>query len=274
MITTRIATLLLLAAGLVSARQQTTAASPALDRVLQDRIHKLLDAKSESDQRAALDRLRAEAGPAYSRLVPQLFLFSEAARDTRDAMAMGFVLRELAIEPRDVIAAMVPLLESDDPARRAAVGNVLSEYEDRSIDRGASFSAYREILEHGRPTGLVRHMLEVDPGAAFLAVLRAEVRDPAELRPLLWAWHQVTGLQWERRFGYVSDEALARGEPREPRAQLAMLAAHPRWWARAFAARVAREEPLLLGDARASDLVSDPHPLVRELAGQALQQAR
>jgi len=160
MITTRIATLLLLAAGLVSARQQTTAASPALDRVLQDRIHKLLDSKSESDQRAALDRLRAE------------------------------------------------------------------------------------------------------------------VRDPAELRPLLWAWHQVTGLQWERRFGYVSDEALARGEPREPRAQLAMLAAHPRWWARAFAARVAREEPLLLGDARASDLVSDPHPLVRELAGQALQQAR
>ena len=267
----RIATALFLTFGLVSARQQTTGASPALDRALQETIRSLAAPKSAGEQRTALDNLRAVE---HERLVPQLFLFSETARDTRDAMAMGFVLHELAIPPRDVIAALVPMLETADAARRQALGNVLSEYEDRSVDRGASFSAYREILEAGAPVGLVRHMLDVDPSAALLMLSRVEVNDLAELRALLWAGHEVADLLWKRSFGFLPDEALAGGEPREARAQLAFLAAHPRWWARAFAARIACEEPLLAGDARVTDLASDPHPLVRELAAQALQTPR
>src|SRR6185295_10265548 len=97
---------------------------PLSDPALRAGILAVRDAKSESDQRRALEALRANAGERHEPLVQQL--------------------------------------ESDDPGLRAALGNVLSEYEDRSLDRGASFTPYAAWLEREPPPGLVRHLFETD----------------------------------------------------------------------------------------------------------------
>jgi len=246
------------------AQQTPREALPRPDPSIQTGIRRLLAAGSPEDQRAALEALAAGAGAEHELLVPQLFLFTLAATDTREAMALGFVLERLAVPELHVVRALVPLLESDDAGARAAVAGVLSEYEHLSVDRGADFSVYRPLLQQGLAFGLVRHLFETDPGAALLALTRVQVRDLAELRALLWAEHEVADVLWKLRLGFLAREDLARDEP-EALAQLDLLARHPRWWVRLYAARIGGLEPALA--VRSEELRRDEHALVREAAG-------
>jgi hypothetical protein len=257
---------LLVPAALPAAQQATVLPRP--DPALQAAIRRVTAPTDEADQTEALAELRERAGPAHAALVPQLFLFSFAASDTREGMAMGVVLDALAVPAGDVVRALVPLLESEDPAVHAEVGNALSEYEDRSIERGADFGVYRPYLEGPErdvPAGLVRHLFSVDPGAALRALARAQVRDPAELRALVWAEHEIADVIWKLRHGFRTGAELARTEP-EALEQLALLARNRRWWARLHAVRVAADEPALAAAVPLAELVDDPHPLVREAA--------
>lgn len=264
MISTRYIAAIVLACGLATGAQEASRdVLPRPDAAMQAGIRRLLAAQSAEDQRAALEALRAGAGAEHGLLVPQLFLFTRQATDTRDAMLLGFVLERLAIPDEHVVRALVPLLESGDAGVRAALGNVLSEYEHRSVDRGADFSIYRPLLEQGLSPGLVRHLFEVDPGAALLALTRVQVTDPAELRALLWAEHEVADALWKLRFGFRAREDLARTEP-GALAELDLLARHPRWWARLFAARIGSLERALA--VRLEELRRDEHALVREAA--------
>ena len=241
-------------------------AAPRPDPALQDGLRRVLQAATPEAQRAALDFLRANAGPAHARLVPQVFLFLEAARETREAMLAGFVMAELAVPPADAVAALVPMLATDDAGRRAALGRVLSEYEDPSLDRGSDFSVYRPFLEAEPPPGLVRHLYEADPDAALLALTRAQVREQAELRALLLAGHELADLRWRLLHGFLPRADLP-GAAAGRAASLELLAHHPRWWARCAALQLAREEPGLRALLPLEALASDAHPLVRELAG-------
>jgi hypothetical protein len=256
--------LLAFTARALPAAQQATVL-PRPDPALQAAIRKVTAPRDEADQASALAELRERAGPAHAALVPQLFLFSFGANDTREGMALGVVLDALAVPAGDVVRALVPLLESEDPAVRAEVGNVLSEYEDRSIERGPDFGVYRPYLEGEPPVGLVRHLFEVDPGAALLALARAQVREPTELRALVWAEHEIADVVWKLRRGFRTGAELARTEP-EALEQLALLARHPRWWARLHAARTAADEPALRTAVSLDELANDPHPLVRATA--------
>ena len=258
------AALVLVLALLGGARQAGREPELRPDPALQAGIRRLVAAASPDEQHRALDALRAEGGGAHERLVPQLLLFSREARDTKEAMVLGFVLRQLAVPAEHVLRALVPLLESPDVELRADVGGVLSEYEHLSPDRGADFSVYRPFLEGEPPPGLVRHVLATDPGAALLVLTRAQVRDLAELRALLWAEHEVADALWKLRNGFVTAEELPRAAS-EALAQLDFLARHARWWARAFAARIGSQEPGLA--VRMEELRGDPNALVRELAG-------
>ena len=264
MATNRILPVLSLALAL-SAGPQQNAPEPLLrpDPAVQAGIRRLLDAQSPDEQRAALAALEAGAGPEHRLLVQQLFLFTRAATDTREAMILGVVLARLDVPGEHVVGALVPLLESGDAELRAALGNVLSEYEHRSVDRGADFSVYRPMLERGLPLGLVRHLFETDPGAALLAVARVQVTDAAELRTLLWAEHEVADALWKLRYGFLSREEVARREP-GAFAEIDALAGSPHWWARLYAARIGRLEPALA--MHTEELRADEHVLVREAA--------
>lgn len=235
------------------------------DPVLRERIQGLLSARDEAGFRAALALLEEGAGPEHGSLVTQLFEFSRRATDTREAMLFGTVLAELHVPPEHVVRALVPLLELPDETLRRDLDGTLSEFEDRSVDRGASFTLYRPYLEGDPPLGLVRHLFESDPDAAFLALLRAQVREPGELRQLLWGQHEVADGLWKLRFGFLAPEELASAQPAMAK-QLGTLAHHGRWWARLYAARVAFEVPALGAAADLQALMLDAHPLVREFA--------
>lgn len=235
------------------------------DPVLRERIQGLLAAQNEAGFRAALALLEAGAGPEHGPLVTQLFEFSRRATDTREAMLFGSVLAELHVPPEHVVGALVPLLELPDATLWRDLDGTLSEYEDRSVDRGASFTLYRPYLEGDPPAGLVRHLFESDPDAAFLALLRAQVHEPGELRQLLWGQHEVADGLWKLRFGFLAPEELASAQP-EMAKQLRLLAGHGRWWSRLYAARVVFEVPALAAAADLQSLVLDENPLVREFA--------
>jgi hypothetical protein len=265
MVPIRILTSMTLVLALFAGAQQTAPEAPLRpDPAFQAGISRLLAAQSPEEQRVALAALEAGAGPEHRSLVQQLFLFTLAATDTREAMVLGVVLKRLDVPEAHVVGALVPLLESGDAGERAALGNVLSEYEHLSVERGADFSVYRPLLEQGLAPGLVRHLFETDPDAALLAVLRVQVSDLAELRSILWAEHEVADAVWKLRFGFVAREEAAQGAP-EALAQLDFLAGHPRWWARLYAARIGNLEPALA--VRVEELRKDEHALVREAAG-------
>ena len=272
----RIHAMLLAVLALPALQEPAREAAPRPDAELQDGLRRLLSATTPEAQRAELDFLRAKGGTEHELLVPQLFLFSETAHDTREAMLAGVVLDQLHVPAEHVVAALVPLLEnleSKDRTRRAALARALSQYEDISIERGADFAIYRPYLEHEPPLGLVRHLFETDPDAALLALTHAQVREIPELRALLWAGHELADLRWKLRFEFVAREELPRAAP-EAAESLATLARHGRWWARLAAAQLLLEEPGMRQAVSLDALARDVHPLVRELAAAAADEKR
>jgi hypothetical protein len=240
---------------------------PAPDPELQRGFERVLASATPDERAAAFAFLRANAGARHERLVPQLMLWSERSRETDTGLLPGIVHAELAIPAEDVVAALVPLLASEDPARRAALGRVLSEHEDHDLLRGADFSLYRPWLrpEAAPAPGLVRHLFATDPDAALLTLLLAQVADASEQRALLLAQHELADLRWRLRHGFLARATLERDAP-SALAALTELATHSRPFARLAAATLALEEPTLRGPARLELLTEDPDPLVRATA--------
>ncbi len=239
---------------------------PRRDPGAQGLIRALAEAASEEEQRRALQDL--ERGLERQDLIQQLFLFSSGAGDTREAMVFGFVRSELCLAPQDIIVALLPFLESEELELREETGNVLSEFEHRSVDRGADLSVYRTILEaqlaQGQELapGLVRHLYRTDAGAALLLMARIHLKDPEELKPILWAEHAIADVLWKQRLGFLGPDEI------EPAAveQLRILARHPHWWARLHAASVLSAHRAFRAAVPLEPLREDLHPLVREVA--------
>lgn len=247
---------------------------PPRDEALWQTVKQWLAAVSAEERDALTAALEARLGPE-SRVVTvqQLFLFSNAAEDTRGAMAFGVLRRALALGDEDLLAALVPLLEVDDPALRRALAGSLAALEDASADRGPTFAAYRPLLEARRalgepyPPGLVRHLYAVDAHRAFRLLLALEPRTEERfeaLRALLLAEHEVEDARWRLAYRFATASEL------DPAAfgALQALAASPDDLARLYAAQVLVLEPDLRGAVPARALRDDAHPVVRELAAE------
>lgn len=251
----------------VAAPQGVPAVAP--DAELQAVLRRLTEDQEPDEMRAALRFLDENRGADHARLVPQLLLFKEQSRSTREGMLFGVVVEQLRIPEGDIVAGLVPLFEGADAARRASLAGVLSEFEDHSIDRGANFDGYRRFLGEELPVGLVRHMYATDADAALLTLTRSRVGAPAEVRSLVWAQHAVADLRWQLRFGYVSSADLPQAAASAALEALETLATHDEWWVRLAAAQLALEQPKLHGACALDALARDEHPLVREVAAQA-----
>ena len=234
-------------------------------------IRRAIRAADETELESALNTLRNIGGADFQDLVPQLFLFSKDATDTREGMAFGGLVDQLRIPDMAIVRALVPLLESADRELRREIGNVLSEFEDRSVDRPPSFAVYRGLLEESMrsgqdlPPGLVRYLYETDPGTALLLMMRIHAVDISESRGILWAEHVVADNLWKQRFGFLGKDEV---EP-EALEQVGLLAQHPRWWARAYAAALTSRHPAFASVDSREALRRDAHPVVRELAAAA-----
>lgn len=231
-------------------------------------IRRAIHATDERELRSALDGLTSIGGTDFQDLIPQLFLFSKDATDTREAMAFGALVDQLRIPDVAIVRALVPLLESSDGELCREIGNVLSEFEDRSVDRPPSFSVYRGLLEErlrsGRdlPFGLLQYLYETDPGTALLLMMRIHAVDVLESKGILWAEHVVADSLWKQRYGFLARDEIEPGALE----QIGFLSRHARWWARASAAAIMSRHTAFSHAELEDALRQDEHPLVRKLA--------
>jgi len=255
--------------ALAAEAPDTQPAAVALDAELQQAIDRVVHAAGDAERALALDALRARAEAAPLTVIQQLVLRTGQAADPRDALASGAILDELTFSQSALVAAVVPLLDGRDQTQVAAARGILAAVEDASAERAPDFSYYRELIAarvaagQAPPAGLIRHMYELAPGHALLAMLRAyQLRHPDEIKPILWAEHAVSDVIWKQRYGF-----LAPGEI-EPQAavELARMARHDHWWARLYAVQIMRQHAEFRLAELVAALQADDDPLVRDAA--------
>lgn len=217
------------------------------DAAQQSALAEFVIAADRATVDARLDQFSSLRGDDAQRLIPQLVWF--AARHPQSARTralVGQVLTRLNT-PRDLaVATLIPHLDNHDAAVRAVVQDLLRGYEDRSATRPADFSAYRAFIASEVQAGrepqpsLVRFMFESEPGTALQTLVRAlQLRDPDEIKSILWSEHVVAELFWKRRYGFVERNAVDGAALTE----LEKLSRHPRWWVRRYVAQIVRTHP-------------------------------
>lgn len=236
------------------------------DATWQTAIADVADAATADDRRAALGLLDAWDDATHTTLVQQLAYYAAHARRTQQALAAGAILRELQVSDDAIIAALVPLLGTDDAALEQTVRNLLGGFEGRGPGRRPDFSAYRALIAarvaagQEPPSGLIRYLYASAPGEALLTLMRAyQLREPAELQRILWAEHVVADALWQQRNGFVNRDA----DTPAAAAALADLATHDAWWVRLYVAEVMAQHAAFRQPQLVARLRSDPNPLVR-----------
>jgi hypothetical protein len=239
----------------------------APDPALQAAIAQVLNASTGEQQREGLDHLVELDSPSHQQLVRQLVYFASRAENTEDAMVVGVIIRRLGIPDVAVVRALTPYLESTDLALAKCVRNILGGFEKRAAGRQPDFSIYREIIanrlraDEELPDGLIRYMYDADPGAALLTLMRAhQLREPEELKVILWAEHVVSDVLWKQRHGFLKRDEIELPATEE----LARLAVHEAWWVRLYVAEITRQHPAFCEPTLIKMLARDEHHLVRE----------
>lgn len=242
------------------------------DPAFQAAIASVMNATTETQRDDALHRLAELDDDAHQQLVQQLLCYSRQADNTKDAMASGVVLQRLGIADRAIVLALTPLLETKDPDLLRKVRNILGGFEDRAAGRRLDFSVYREILAdrlrggEPLPDGLVRYLYDSDPGEALLTLMRAhQLRQPEELKAILWAEHVVSDVLWKQQYGFLKPDQV------EPAAigELAKLSGHREWWVRLYVAEIVRQHPAFRQPELMDRLKHDEHALVRDVISAA-----
>lgn len=244
------------------------------DEPYQSLITQYSNSSNRSTIETALEQLISMNGGDSKRLVAQLVW--RLANDQQDQVVgalAGRIFKRWEDDKNSIVAALLPLLDDVDPDIRREAGGLLRGLEDRSALRPPDYSMYHTLLEADFRAGrapqssLVAFMYEGDPGVALLTVVRAsQMRDPAEMKPILWAEHVVADLMWRRQFGFVDAKAVDPAVVRE----LDKLSQHKEWWARLYVAEIIRKNPELGTKAIRERLAADSHELVRQSATPAV----
>jgi len=273
--------LLFAANSVLAARvdQVTVAPNPAV----QTAIGNVVAAPTPAARDAAFEQLRRLDAADRLGLIRQLVYYSSRAENTENAMVAGAVIRRLEISDDDLVRALVPVLKATEAGATAherdeaaafdrSVRNILGGVERRAPGRRPDFSAYREIIDEALrakrepPAGLVQYLYEASPGEALLTMMRAyQLRDPRELKEILWVDHVVSDVLWKQEYGFLKTDQVEPAAVRE----LATLAARPDWWARLYVAEIMRQHPEFLQGGTVASLAGDANPLVRAAAEEA-----
>ena len=213
------------------------------DDIYQVALTNLFSAPDKSSFNDQADRLLAlREGDVQNPITQLLWFAAQHHQDARTRAFAGQVLARLSAPKEVIVAALAPQLDNRDETITAMVQDLLKGYEDHSATRPPDFSAYRALIEAdvraGREpqTSLVHFMYTSDPGTALQTMVRAcQLRDPAEIKPILWSEHVVAELFWKRRYGFVDRNAVETAVLQE----LDKLSRHPRWWVRLYVAEIA-----------------------------------
>lgn len=237
------------------------------DDTFQAALADLFNAPDKAVFSRQADQLLALRAGDSKQLVAQLLWFAaQHHQDARTKAFVGNVLVRLSAPKHIIVAALAPQLDNRDETVRGMAQELLKSYEDRSATRVPDFSLYRALIEAdvraGREpqTSLVRFMYESEPGVALQAMVRAyQLREPEEIKTILWAEHVVAELLWKRRYGFVERKAVDAAAVQE----LEKLTRQPQWWVRLYVAEIVLAHPELGPADVVKRLQEDIDPRVR-----------
>ncbi|MCG8405901.1 MAG: hypothetical protein MI923_11965 [Phycisphaerales bacterium] len=238
------------------------------DVAFQSALRDVSETENNEQRNERLNRIQDLSVGRHDHMIGQLlWYYATSDEKVKASSVVGRVLDHHDVPKQTSVFALIPHLDDRDASVREMTRSLLQGYEERSASRPPDFSAYRSFIEAKIRTGgepsdsLVRHMYESDPGTALLAIMRGyQLRDPDEMKLILWAEHVVADLFWKRRHGFLGPKAV---EPAVIR-QLRLLAQHERWWVRMYVAEILRRHPELARPQVLESLQDDAHPLVRE----------
>lgn len=240
--------------------------APALDAQFEARVRAVMSPTDAPAQEQALAALRTMDS---AELIPRLVRFSAHAENTREGMAAGVIIERLRLSRSAVIAGLIPHLGTEDEPFDASIRGILRSYEGRDGDRAPDFSIYREFVESAAradehpPESLVLYLYESDPGAALMLMMRAHgLRDPTEIKAVLWGEHVVADALWRQRYGFLEPGRVDPDAARE----LSRLATSSQWWARLYVAEILHQHAVFRRDGLVAALAHDSHALVRRTA--------
>lgn len=229
---------------------------------------------TESFDRQAKDLARLGADQGLTFVEQLLHYHAQNQGDPATSGLVGRALESSRLSKVQIVRAVVTHLENVDPIVVSLTRDWLRGYEDHSVTRPPDFSIYRDLIEEavraGRdaPTALVRHMYQSDPGTAFLTMIRGmQLRDPGEIKPLLWGEHVVAELLWKRRYGFVESRAV---DPAVT-AELEKLSRHSEWWVRLYVVECLNRHPELAAHGMRDRLTTDRDERVRDAAREAVE---
>ncbi|MDI6774690.1 MAG: hypothetical protein QME60_04745 [Verrucomicrobiota bacterium] len=189
-----------------------------------------------------LAELRDKAG-GTQKFVLQLLYFSEHARSTRQGMLPLVLVEQMNISASDRVAAIVPLLETDDQSVLKIAYEWLEVIDFDGNAQQFKFNRYRDAIRDSGtnvPQGLVKYMYTKSPDAA-LSSLATVYLDRDEAKSLI---DQVRG----------EDDARA----------VDRLSQRREWWAHLYVVAMMEKNPSLRTPELLRKLEQDPDPLVRE----------
>lgn len=238
------------------------------DAPLQAAIQSFAEAANRAEADERLGRLRTLYGRDYGRLIDQLLLFDATSGNTENARScVGLIIEDARIPKEAAVTALVIHLDSANPSIQRMVRSLLHGYEDGSASRPPDFSTYRTIIETAvragkePPESLVKFMYETDPGTALLTMMRGyQLRDPKEMKPILWAEHVIADMFWKRQFGFLAPQEVPAAAVNE----LDALSRHERWWVRLYVAELLHCYSELRRPEMLDRLREDRHAVVRE----------
>jgi hypothetical protein len=210
--------------------------------------------------------LKLRVGDSRQLILQLLWFAAQHPQDKRTKPFVGHVLRRIDAPKDAIVTALAPHLDNRDASVQGMVRDLLRGYEDRSATRPPDFSAYRALIEadvqlrREPQSSLVQFMYESDPGTALQTSVRAfQLRDPKEIKPILWSEHIVAELFWKQRYGFVEPKAVDATAVQE----LEKLSRHPYWWVRVYVAEIIRAHPELGNPEIAKRLQQDADLRVR-----------
>ncbi|MBX3396885.1 MAG: hypothetical protein KF841_16140 [Phycisphaerae bacterium] len=251
-------------------------AAPIVEIVPIEFYQSAFAALTNATDRDALEgqvRQMIAADPDRRQIIEQVVWF--AAQDQTDPLRrvlVGRILKVVDLPTEQLVRILVPHLDNRVSSVIERVRDILLSCEDHSSTRPPDFSPYRAIIEEDvranrEPSrSLIRHMYRSDPSVALLTLIRAyQLRDPEEIKPILWAEHTIADLMWKRRYGFVD----RRGGDPAVTAELDKLARHDRWWVRLYAAEIIAANPELATASTRARLETDTQVLVKQAVGRA-----
>jgi hypothetical protein len=238
------------------------------DVSIQAMIRAYSEAKTPAEADEKLQDIRKICDASSAQLISQLLLYAATSPNEQWARSqVGRILEDMRIPKEAAILALVPQLDNVNPLIQQSVRSLLNGYEDSSATRPPDFSTYRAIIEstvrarEEPQISLVKHMYHTDPGAALLAMMRGyQLRDPNELRPILWAEHVIAEMFWKRQHGFIKPQEV----PESVAHELDSLSRSDRWWARLYVGALSQRSPELRRPEIVRRLKDDQNPHVRE----------